>query len=241
MSNLLGKFRKFGKKKSEGFSLLEMSMVVAIIGMTIGLGILSFNQYSRLSKAELSRDRLKIILKAIDDYYDKFNKLPCPASGTVGFAADTFGVATKNGGTDDCTSHDSFIDDTYVGVVPVNSLNIYPTYALDGWGNRFKYAVKADGVTAGGASLGTSALVVKNYNGGSSYSGIVVLVMSHGENGFGAWKGPGGSKIADGSNTQENYNSNISTDGFRVSIPQPGFDDIVYFLTGEQITNDEFE
>ncbi len=229
------------KKYSAGFSLLEMSMVVAIIGMTIGLGILSFNQYSRLSKAELTRGRLNIILKAIDDYYDKFQKLPCPASGTVGFSANTFGLAIKDGVTDNCTSQDSLVDDTYVGVVPVNSLNIYPTYALDGWGNRFKYAVKVDGVTTGGATLPTSALTIKNYNGGSSYSEIVVLVMSHGENGFGAWKGPGGSKIADGSNTQENYNSNISADGFRVSIPQPGFDDIVYFLTGEQITSDDFE
>ncbi len=227
------------KNKILGFSLLEMSIVIAIVGMTIGLGILSFNQFSRASKTELTKERMKVILRAINDYADKFNRLPCPANGTQAFDDSLYGVGSIS--ADVCTNHNSLVADTYFGMVPVNTLNIFPSYAVDGWGNRFSYAVKVTGVASGGVSDTNSQINLKNYADDVRFYNVVVLIISHGENGFGAWKGNGGSKNATSVNGREARNSNVSVDGFHTSLPLVGFDDIVYFLTNIQITDESFE
>ncbi|MDX1950045.1 MAG: type II secretion system protein [Rickettsiales bacterium] len=228
------------KTKNKGFSLLEMSIVVAIIGTTIGFGILSFNQYSRYSKTELTKERMKVILKAINDYADKFNSLPCPANGEQAFNHASFGVGSISVGA--CTNHNALADNTYFGIVPVNTLNIYPSYALDGWGNRFSYAVKNTALVSGGVTNVASQINLKNYGDSTTFNNVVVIVISHGENGFGAWKGNGGStKNPTSANAREARNSSVSADGFHTSLPIVGFDDIIYFLTSIQITDEAFE
>lgn len=225
----------------KGFSLLEMSIVVVIIGFTISMGVVTFNQYSKLSKAELTRSRMEVIIKALDDYADKYDRLPCPADGSLTFRDNEFGLGLKVGVTDVCANFNYDTSDTYVGAVPVNTLNIYPTFALDGWGNRFSYVVKHATVVSGSFTvLASSYITLTNYIGASPYNGVVVAVISHGENGLGAWKGSGVAKNTSSANAKEILNSTASS-AFVASLPYPGFDDIVYFLTKPQITNNDFE
>ncbi len=221
--------------KNQGFSLLEMSIVIIIIGFTIGMGIVTFNQYSRFSKAELTRSRMDVILKAIDDFADKYERLPCPADGGLKLNDENFGLGLLTG--KGCERVNYNFGDSYGGIVPVNSLNIYPSFALDGWGNRFTYTVSNKAIESNGVSNPDANIVLTNYEGGG-INNVIVVVTSHGENGFNAWRGSGGSQNPESSNDKENDNR-----GNRhvTSLPIGEFDDIVYFLTRPQILNNDFE
>lgn len=154
---MLTDFRKIIDKKKhrkEGFSLIEMSVVLAIISVIIASG-LSYSVAKREEKRfETTKKRLDFILQAIDDFVDEKGYLPCPADPTLspgsanfGFGSDTgdplTAVTQCNAGNTVEYSGGSNLNVVY-GAVPVYSLNIPPEYIFDGWNRRFTYIVDED-------------------------------------------------------------------------------------------------
>lgn len=237
--------KKFSVKE-KGFSLLEMAIVITISAVSISAGLVVFNEYSRQTKYDQTIAKIEEIMDAIDDYADRFNRLPCPADATDLISDANFGIGTYSGSCTTENLENTGTPDTVMGMLPVSTLNLYPSYAYDAWGNRFSYVIDQDSAQTNGMDEAEAdiELDLKNFDSSSSYSGVVVIVMSHGENGYGAWPARGGSTRNNitGGITQEDANAEITTTNyFHASVSVAGYDDILYFWTKDQIDNDEME
>lgn len=239
-------------RKYLGFTLIELSIVLVVVSIAIGSGLMVFNRYSDESKVKQTESKMKEIMNVIKRYSMINGGLPCPANPQLKFSDDNYGIAVNydtlvygcagNGGSNIIRTE---VSGKYVsmGMLPVSSLGLYPTYALDSWGNRFTYVVMdedANGALVQPDKYFTSLIPLKNY-AGTSYAGIIVLLISHGENGYGAYSGAGGTvKINNSlgtSNEQANYASSSSITSFYASPRYNGFDDILTFWNYYQIIN----
>jgi len=226
------------KKHNSGFTLLEMSIVLAIIAVCLGSGILLFNEYIKTSKIEETKTKMQEILKSIKHYVDKYERLPCPAPPTAKISAASFGI--ENCSSADIIESPDVSNKVKMGAVPISTLNLFPTLALDGYGNRITYIVRENATATAGINSTDIDLEVTNYAGGSLYSDVVVILISHGENGYGAWNGASGVRLAVSGTDQEQKNTDPDT-AFYISAPVARYDDIVYFRTKTQLTDEDFE
>lgn len=205
-----------------------MLLVVSIVTGGI-LGRIA--QEARLRK----QHELQLKLIAIEDALSKTGVadryLPCPADGTILLNAAGFGQQTSPPGA--CTSGSptgTFSDGnkTVGGVVPVKALGLPDEYAFDPWGGRFAYVVdkrvttpgsldlyQPDGRPVGGLAdptrLGSITINDHFEVGGASAVTVrtghaIAAVISHGENGHGAFQVSGSRKTAGSHNSDEQQN-----------------------------------
>lgn len=226
----------------KGFSLLEIAIVITIIGVSLGAGITVFNEYSRLSKIKQTQLRIQEIMEAIDHYADEFNSLPCPADSTVSFGDPAYGVSTFTTACDSETLNGGGSSSLLMGAVPTSTLNIYPSMAIDAWGRRMTYVIRENIADTNGLDAADIDIDLRDFSGTTSYNNVVVIVMSHGSNGYGAYLGRGGSARIDptGGISQED-NNNDETTYLHASVPVAGYDDILYFWTEQQVKDDSME
>lgn len=67
-----------------GFSLLEISIVLVVIGMVVASSAVLFNSYLKQSQYKDTIAKLEVIQKALLDYRRAYDRLPCPADVTIG-------------------------------------------------------------------------------------------------------------------------------------------------------------
>ncbi len=153
--------------KKSGFTLIELAVVITIMGLLVGNGLALVSAINDSAKEDLTERRLEFITDAIDQFVDYYGYLPCPANPTETIHAlggdDDFGFGevsvtsgtgpTDSAGTDATCTTDNIITGTgvYVGTLPVYTLNIHPSYAFDGWNNRFMYVVDSRVIFRGDA------------------------------------------------------------------------------------------
>ena len=227
--------------KNKGFSLIELSVVLAVISIALGSGLLTFNKYSEQGKVQETRDKMRYITHAILNYARANNSLPCPADGTLTNQDEELGIGDTDAA---CASanldYGTGEDQVFTGMLPIVNLGLSPSLALDAWGNRFTYAIAASEVT----SLSTPAisgdtLFVRVCSGSQYMRNIAGFLLSHGENGYGAWPGRGGSrKSTTGATTAEIRNATPSS-SCAYNIPEfAGSDDIIFPISRAQLTQD---
>ncbi len=129
---------------SAGFSLIEMSVVVAVLGLLavtmLTSGLIGREKY-RLTETEEKMEKIKA---AVQVYYNRNGFLPCPASGselpdTANFGTSTNCAAGTVAGVTDFAQGGN--DDLRIGVVPTRTLVLPDSYMNDEWGNRFSFVV----------------------------------------------------------------------------------------------------
>ncbi|MBF0373984.1 MAG: prepilin-type N-terminal cleavage/methylation domain-containing protein, partial [Alphaproteobacteria bacterium] len=194
--------------RQAGFSLVEMSIVLAILGLIVGGGVgigSSFYSKSKVAEARVMMDRVE---RALRDYAAAFRALPCPDVNGDGVAD----------GTTTCTGNQAN------GVLPWATLGLRREEALDPWKHYLTYRVPdgASGFTATGtldmSACSTTAtsyataitscsnsvnpndwllgrgLVVQDPSGASTvtvndpttrFTGAAYFLASHGESGVG--------------------------------------------------------
>ncbi len=234
------------RTKIKGFSLLEISIVLTVVAVAVGSGVMVFNKYSNESKVSQTEFTMKQVMKAIKQYTLEYGELPCPADITDPQSDANFGLGVTPGTCTGAISNDNL----FKGMVPVHTLNIYPSLAMDAWGNRFDYQVvqvaTADDAlcTPSGAGCTPKAdagdyVDLQNYGKTNFGSSVLVVLLSHGANGFGAYSGRGGSQKGD-TNANVNEQANNGTAGsLFTSLPYRGFDDIVEIWTFDQLMNED--
>lgn len=203
-------------RPQRGFTLLELSISLMVIALLTGMAVSSGVGVLSASRLVATQKRMKAIDNALMQFRTANDRLPCPADLTIAVGAANFGVegatpGTCTGGTPSANHSAAGITNTSAtaaeGAVPVVTLGLPNDDMVDGWGNRFRYAVDIR-MTALGAFPGSSlctaigAITVNDASGVARTTGAIYALISHGPNGHGAYTAGGvtttsGSKSAD--------------------------------------------
>ena len=134
---------------ARGFSLVELSVVVAIISVVATLGLEAAANFVNRTATNLSRERLKVVDDATARFFKVYGRLPCPAVRTTAPTTNTYGL-------EDCTiavlTSTTLGGGLMAGAVPFRTLNLPMSYSLDGFNDKFNYIVTKNLTAAGGTS-----------------------------------------------------------------------------------------
>lgn len=244
------------------FSIIELSIVILIISILVSGGLVASKSAINSAKVKITRDRIDLIYKSIILFVANNKRLPCPASLDNSKTNATYGNEAITSGACSAFSSTSATNLSY-GMVPVRSLGLPIEAAEDGFGNKFDYiidkrfAIKYSDALPNGDSFegtqsspnvgaATTALnIIKVQGSGTDLmTNAVLILMSHGANGFKAWPASGTAQNTTNSPTaNENSNSRDENgnnyDNIFVNFsPDPNFDDMLFFKNKQQIVID---
>lgn len=239
--------------RERGFSLVELSVVILIIGivMTMGIGAWTANLENQALAATVQRQAA--IKDALAGYVRRNSRLPCPDND---FTAPD-GIENRTTANDPATACSARF-----GLLPYVTLGLARDAVRDGWGNFFSYHVSNTANTPAASgnwsansdwtrsanfrSGNTGTLTVNDRNGAAVTpiaAGVAAVVVSHGRNGFGAYSigGTRNTLPAAGTDELDNTNGTADTTYFRRELTTSdaatggAFDDQVMFLTANDL------
>lgn len=246
-------------KYSKGFTLLELAVVLVVISVLLSTAISVASTRIEAQRLADSFGRIELASQAIRQYIQNFNRLPCPADGSIAAPTPTnptpagYGLEARlSTGNQQCD--DNLLDVTgnvFMGTIPHASLGLSPVAGQDGWENRLTYVVDNRFSYTGSEALRTGYLgeaetpdiIIQNADSADVTVTGVYLIMSHGINGVGAWPARGGTRNATPANFNtthplefDNQQSGADFDDTFVQVSHVNnFDDILFYLNKWQI------
>jgi prepilin-type N-terminal cleavage/methylation domain-containing protein len=118
-------------KKQQGFSLVELAIVLVILGFVLGALLLPLRAQRESAAQGQTENTLANAKQALLGFAQSRGRLPCPAT------AASNGIEAPLGGNVACTSQLGFLPATTLGLQPTDANG----FALDAWNNRIMYAV----------------------------------------------------------------------------------------------------
>lgn len=197
--------------RQRGFTLLELAVVLVIISLIAGFGV-NIGQNAVKNGTRLTMlEKMALIKTALDNYANRNGYLPCPADPLLRPDNANFGQQSVNFGVEasGCISTAAPYGvqqqgNTWIGMVPTQSLGLDESYAIDAWGNKITYAVSGNHVGLSGNTMGLNSYaeqqgtIIVNSNTlaapvtlstnftGLPGEGATYVVVSHGKDGRGA-------------------------------------------------------
>ena len=175
-----GEARTVKSARQLGFTLIEMALVVAILGLLVGGSAFAITPIIRQAKITATNGSMDQLEAALVLFAIRNDRLPCPADGSLTSASANYGIepTTKPTGTGTCTVA------LANSVVPWKTLGMDETYSLDGWGNRIAYFpangtvtgvdTLVDGDTTGTCAAGSSCTLCLSRTTGTSSTRIAL-------------------------------------------------------------------
>ncbi|MBR2141090.1 MAG: type II secretion system protein [Rickettsiales bacterium] len=220
-------------RNNKGFTLLELSIVIVIIGFLTSSSLTMTKGIVNVEKQRLTKERIYKIESAINAFVIKNGRLPCP-SGIKEKYTSSSTIEEKFGG-DNCTTSDSSgirsSGNVYIGAVPVDSLGLQKNVAEDGWSNKFTYVVVKDYSSKGG--------LTKEVNDSNKINnGFAYAVISSGRHQYYSY-GFGGDKekkaVSGNDKDKSNSYSYITGNKINESWGDADFDDFTFLKSMEVI------
>lgn len=132
--------------RRNGFSLIELSVVIAIVSIVAVLGLESMAIFMNRTAYRVTQERMAVIKEALAKHRYVYGYIPCPAwaNTSATYPSNDYGKEYRNSGTGICsngTMAGSGNNSIHSGDVPVRDLGLPAQYMKDGYGSRIRYIV----------------------------------------------------------------------------------------------------
>ena len=125
------------RRKSRGFSLVEIAIVLAILGFVLTIGLQATGAYLSHERRKVSLARVAGLDVALANFVAVQGRLPCPADGALPPGDANLGLERR--AADGTCLVVAGIPIMNRGVVPWVTLGLTEAEALDGWNTRISY------------------------------------------------------------------------------------------------------
>lgn len=254
--------------KNKGFSLVELSVVLTIIGLTLGSALTLATKKTEADKIEETNEKMDIIEQAINLHLINKQRIPCPSDASLDYSEVKW-ASEQTPSTGGCATVNYSSGNVYAGGFPAFNQSIAgenPYHALpidigkDGWGRHFTYAVDYrfanNSITnpACDSDVGdicfkfidSGSITINDASGNPITTEAVYVLISHGRNGKGAWAGDNywaaATELAAPTDSDELENAGDDEGAFDTTFVQKDetstFDDIVRYRTKSQLLED---
>ncbi|HEX5057180.1 MAG TPA: prepilin-type N-terminal cleavage/methylation domain-containing protein [Gammaproteobacteria bacterium] len=125
-------------KKQTGFTLVELSMVLVVIGLILGTAITALTSFLARAQFSETRAQLALVQEALIGYAISKGRLPCPdvndyppTAPTMGSASDGVGDMTGTSPGDTCVREYGYLPYAELGLPPRDIWGTYYQYRVD--------------------------------------------------------------------------------------------------------------
>lgn len=207
------------------FSLVEMAIVLAVIGIIVSTMLPSMQMEGRFERVTKTLGRMDRIEAALEAYKAVNGVLPCPAAVNLQPTDSGFGVAATHngaspgscisGGAPDAVDEKTTSPAVSFGAVPVRTLGLAEEDAFDGYTRLFSYHVSLPSVFDGSAGV----IQVQDAAGSVETTIAAYAIVSHGQNGHGAYLRGGKRYNQNSTNAAEQENCDCNSSAVELANP----------------------
>lgn len=224
--------------KNFGFTMLEMSITILIIGIVTIAGINFQISMMDNSHRNMTLDKLNRIERAINEYILENGQLPCPANITISNTNSLYGIELRNSSDECYAPSSSYLNNNLIyGSIPTKTLGLTDDYGVDSWKSSIVYIIhKNYGQKSTFLSSGGEAINIKNINDNTITNKAIYFLFSAGLNKNGAFRNGVQNSINTSLDDSGNaYKSNF-TKYFIKDVINDDFDDMVIYKEKNDVT-----
>ncbi len=229
------------KQNNNGFTLLEIAIVMVLIGLVIAPAIALYQNYRIDKDWTETEEKLNIAVNELGGFRSIYSRYPCPASqtampGDANYGFEDCSINSAGSCVNGVCTYSSNIAGQFVtvGALPFKTLNLQESESYDTRLNRFRYAVTRDLTVSSTFTMSGGGIGIIDKTGTSIIdqpdTGHFVII-SHGDNKIGGYTRAGlQSAICTAAPTDEQ--ENCDADGVFLSGEKDnGFDDRIKFFS----------